>query len=59
MTLGQLAKMYGIDLRTLKKQIDAFIPEVRPCKGSYLLTPVQVSKIKTELGDFMVTGTGH
>ena len=52
MTLCQIAKKYGIDIRTLKKWLLHFAQDIKPPIGSIVYTPDQVKKIVEACGEF-------
>jgi len=52
MNLTDIANKYKISVRTLKKWMKEFCPDIKPAEDSNTFTPLQVSGIVSACGEF-------
>ena len=52
MNISEIARKYGISVKTLRKWMNGFCPDVKPAKQSTIYAPLQIKKIVESCGEF-------
>ena len=52
MNLTEIAFGYGVSVKTVRKWIHTYLPELKRPPGSYIYTPEQIKKIIEGVGEF-------